>query len=100
MVEQKPYQQVASGELAGSVAAAQLPNVPAALVRFRAPDDNAGRVYLGPAGVTKADGATDTTTGFALSAGDDTGWMPLDNLNRLWRICDNAGDDLVYLVLR
>lgn len=100
MIEQKPYQEVRSGELAGAVAAAQLPNVPACLARFRAPDDNAGRVYLGGAGVTVADGATDTTTGLALSAGDDTGWIPVDNLNRFWRISDNAGDDLVYLVLR
>jgi len=28
-----------------------------------------------------------------------TPWLPLDNLNRLYMICANAGDDITYLVL-
>lgn len=86
-----------TGELAGSATALQLPNVPCSRVRFKARSDNAGSVYLGAAGVTLPDGSTDATTGFELDAGDDTGWVPADNLNIFYRICDNAGDDLTYL---
>lgn len=89
----------ATGELAGSAAALQMPSVPCALARFKAAYDNVGRVYVGTAGVTKAAGTTTTTAGFQLSAGEDTGWLPVANLNAFYRICDNAGDDLTYVVL-
>lgn len=98
-VETKAYTAPASGELAGSTSAAQLPNVPCKLVRFRALSANAGKVYIGVAGVTLPNGTTDTTTGLQLAAGDDTGWIPVDNLNRFYRICDNAGDGLTYLAM-
>lgn len=93
------YTTVKSGELAGAAEVTQLPDVPCLLVRFKAQADNAGRVYLGGAGVTVVDGTTDATTGFELDAGEETGWIPVDNLNRFYRICDNAGDDLTYLAL-
>lgn len=96
---EKTYTAPASGELAGNAAATQLPNVPCSLAMLKAEYDNVGRVYLGPSTVTKADGSTDTTTGLQLSAGESTPWLPIDNLNRLYRICDNAGDDLTYMVL-
>lgn len=99
VVEQATYTAPKSGELQGSTSALQLPNIPCKLVKFKARDDNAGNVYIGISGVTKPDGTTDTTTGFQLDAGDDSGWIPVDNLNRLYRICDNAGDDLTYLVM-
>lgn len=95
-----PFQTVKTGELQGSATALQLPNVPCRLAKLKARQDNAGFVYLGPAGVTKPDGTTDTTTGIELDASEDTGWLLIDNLNRLYRICDNAGDDLTYIVLR
>lgn len=94
-----PYTSVASGELAGAVSATGLPNIECKLARFKAAASNLGNVYLGGAGVTKPDGSTDTTTGLELAAGEETGWIPIDNLNRLSRICDNTGDDLFYLVL-
>lgn len=90
---------VATGELAGSATAVQMPSVACKLIRFKAHKDNAGQVYIGAAGVTVANGSTDVTTGFQLQAGDDTGWIPVDNASRFWRICDNAGDDLTYLAL-
>lgn len=99
VVEQQTYTSPKTGELAGSATAVQMPNVACKLVRFKASYDNAGRVYIGIAGVTVANGATDTTTGYQLSAGEETGWIPVDNLNRFYRICDNAGDDLTYLAL-
>ena len=79
--------------------AAQLPTLACSLVKLKAALDNAGLVYLGGAGVTVKDGATDATTGFYLSAGEETDWLPISNLNLLYRICDNAGDDLVYIAL-
>lgn len=86
------------GELAGSATAAQGPDVQVSFVRFKAAFDNAGRVYLGASnGVTKKDGSTDVTTGYELSAGEETPWLPAENVNLFWYICDNAGDDLTYL---
>lgn len=90
---------ILTGELAGSVSAVQMPNIKCQMVRFKAESSNTGGVYIGGSGVTVADGSTDTTTGFALEPGDETGWIPVDNLNRFYRICDGAGDDLTYLAL-
>lgn len=89
-----------TGELAGSVSALQLPSIIGTLVRFKAHADNGGKVYIGGAGVTKKAGTTTTTAGFQLSAGDDTGWIPMQkNMNTFYRICDNAGDGLTYMVV-
>jgi hypothetical protein len=86
----------ACGELAGSTTALQLPDVECEFAYLKAKSDNAGRVYIGGAGVTVADGTTDITTGYELEAGDEmTVWV--HNLNELYRICDNAGDDLSYI---
>lgn len=93
------YSTVKSGELAGSASAVQMPDVACKLVRFKAEAGNAGKVYIGASGVTRPDGTTDATTGLQLLAGDDTGWIPTDNLNRFYRISDNAGDDLTYLAM-
>lgn len=87
------------GELAGSVTAAQMPVLACKLAKFKAAHDNAGRVYIGGSTVTVKDGTTDVTTGLELSAGEETGWLPISNLNILYRICDNAGDDLTYIAL-
>ena len=96
----KPYRNVLSGELQGSASALRLPDIPCSMVCFKALADNAGGVYLGGSGVTVHDGTTDTTTGFVLEAGDVSPWMPVRNLNQLYRICDNAGDDLTYMALK
>lgn len=93
------YTAPVSGELQGSTSATQGPNVACKMVQFRALASNAGKVYLGGSGVTIPNGTTDTTSGLELAAGQSTGFIPVDNLNRLYRICDNAGDDLVYLAL-
>lgn len=98
-VEQKTYTSVKAGEIQGAAAATQLPSISCKLVKFKARNDNAGNVYLGGAGVTLPDGTTDVTTGIELDAGEETGWIPVDNLNRFYRICNNAGDDLTYLAL-
>jgi hypothetical protein len=91
---------VETGEVAGSATAAVFPTVECEMVNIKAHADNAGNVYIGKAGVTVADGTTDTTTGFQLDAGQETGWLPITNLNKLYRICDNAGDDVTYIAIR
>jgi len=93
---------LAVGELQGSASALQMPSVTGQLVRFKAVESNAGNVYIGGSTVTKVDGTTDVTTGLELDAGDDTGWIPIPgkNINVFYRICDNVGDDLTYMVLK
>ncbi len=88
---------VACGEIQGAASATQMPSVTCRMVKFKAVATNAGNVYVGLAGVTKADGATDTTTGLELGPGEETGWLPCTNLSEFYRIGDNAGDDLTYL---
>lgn len=89
-----------TGELIGVVAATQLPNIPCKMVAFKTPAGNSGGVYLGfTSGVTVSDGATDTTTGWVLEQGEETGWIPIGNLNKLYRICDGTGDTLIYMAL-
>jgi hypothetical protein len=92
-------QSVQSGELQGSATALQLPDIKCQLVCFKAQADNAGDVYIGGAGVTVPNGTTDITSGLLLAPGDVSPWIPITNLNLLYRICDNAGDDLTYLAL-
>jgi uncharacterized protein YbaR (Trm112 family) len=86
-----------TGEIQGAATATQLPDIPCRGVMFKAIASNAGNVYLGKAGVTKPNGTTDVTTGWELSAREETGYLPCHNLNEWYRICDNAGDDLVYV---
>jgi hypothetical protein len=93
------FSELANGELAGSAVAVRMPDVPCKMVKFKAQTTNAGYVYIGGPGVTVPNGATDVTTGLELLPGDETGWIPIDNLNRFWRICNNAGDDLTYLAM-
>lgn len=95
----RTFPKIVSGELAGSTSAAQLPDISCQYVNLKAAGDNAGNVYIGAAGVTAPDGTTDTTTGLELAPGDETGWLPVPNLSVLYRICDNAGDDLTYIAL-
>ena len=95
----KPLNKVSCGEVAGSTTAKQLPDVACNMLRIQAAADNAGNVYLGGAGVTIPDGTADATSGIVLDAGVDTGWMSIDNLNKFYIICTNAGDDIVYLAI-
>jgi len=101
MFEHKQYDSVASGALAGSVSALQLPDIPCRAVFFTALASNVGKAYLGGPGVTiPSDSTTDTTSGIELQAGDMTPFIPISNLNKLYRICDNAGDDLTYFLVK
>ena len=94
------YKEGASGERQGSGSAVALPNVPCQMAWISAISSNVGDVYLGFSGVTVVDGTTDTTSGFELNPGDKIGPIPIDNLNKMYIICDNAGDDISYFVLK
>lgn len=87
------------GGLAGAIAHTQMPSFSCQWVKFKAEATNAGRVAIGGDGVTLPAGATNTTAGWPLAAGEETDWLPCQNLNEFYRICDNAGDDLVYMTL-
>lgn len=95
----KPINIVATGERAGSATAVQLPSVSGSMIYIKAVGSNAGNVYVGISGVTVVNGTTDTTSGIELDAGEMLGPLPLDNLDKLYIICDNAGDDITYMVL-
>lgn len=87
------------GEIAGSVTAAQLPDIPVTTkVLLKAQASNVGKVYIGSSNaVTVAAGTTDTTTGIELSAVEPMEFH-VQNLNLLYLICNNAGDDLTFIV--
>lgn len=91
--------QAISGELQGVTSATQLPNRACTYLKLKAQSSNAGSVYIGGSGVTLPDGTTDITSGLELGPGEETGWMPVQNLNMFYYICQNAGDDLTYLAL-
>lgn len=91
---------IATGEVQGGTTAFKMPDVPCVMVRIRALSSNSGNVYIGGSAVTRPDGETDETSGFELDAGQDTDWLPVENLNKLYMICDNNGDDIVYIALR
>ena len=98
-VEAKPYTAPLSGAVMCGTVATQLPNIACKLVRFKARAVNAGTVFMGTSGVTVAGTVTDTTSGLPLVAGDDTGWIPIDNLNRLYIISGGSPNVITYLAL-
>jgi hypothetical protein len=97
--------QFKTGELSGSTSAKQVLNaagegVSASMVLVQAVASNAGKVYVGHSNaVTKPDGTTDSTTGYELEAGEEQ-WFFVDNISRLWIICDNAGDDIIWTAFK
>lgn len=93
------YTVVKCGEVQGGTTAAQMPDVPCSRVNIKALTGNSTNVYLGTVGVTVPDGVTDTTSGFTLDAGQETGWLDISNLNMLYMITDANGDDVSYIAL-
>jgi len=85
------------GELAGVASATQMPDIDCKGVIFKAQWANTGYVYLGKSTVTVRNGATDTTTGLQLAAGEMTPYLPCLNLSDFYRICDGTGDCLTYI---
>lgn len=80
--------------MAGVTNVERLPDVPCGKVKIKALAGNSGNVYLGAGSDVTA------TTGFQLDASEETEWLEIDNLNKLYRICDGTGDRICYMVLR
>lgn len=93
------FSTIVCGELQGSATALQCPDIPCTLVYISTDAANAGNVYIGGSGVTKIDGTTDTTTGLQLKPGVIVPFF-VTNLNLLYRIADNSGDDISYVAYR
>jgi len=92
------FKVLAHGELQGIATALQMPDISCQLVNFKAVNDNPSNVYIGrSSSVTVVTASTNTTAGWELDAGEETGWLPCANLNEFYRICDATGDDLVYI---
>jgi len=94
-----PMRGVQTGEVSGSATAKVLPAIVGSMIWIKAVASNVGNVYLGIAGVTVVNGTTDITSGFELVPGEQIGPLVLDNMSRLYIICDNAGDDITYFVM-
>ena len=89
-----------TGCVAGSASAAAMPSHPCSAVKFKAYAANAGNVYIGPdTTVTVAGTTSNFTGGWELDAGEETEWLACSNLDEFARICDNAGDDLCFMLL-
>ena len=91
--------QIETGELVGVTSATQLPNQVCKYVKFKAKADNTGTVYIGAGDITVADESTDTTSGFPLAAGEETGWIPCENLNQFFRLATAVGDACSYMAI-
>jgi len=95
------YSTIVTGEVQGGTAAVQMPDIPCAMIKIKALSNNAGNVYLGSSSsMTRAGTTTNTTMGYELDAGQETDWLPIDNLNKLWMRTDNNADDVCYIAFR
>ena len=88
-----------TGEIALTSVSQQLPNISCYQVKFKARAINAVPVYIGPSGTTIGDGSTDATTGFELSAKEETGFVPVRNLNEFYALASAGVGQLTYLAL-
>lgn len=99
----QPYTTVRTGELVSTVTAVgtrQGPNVPCDMVKIKSRNLNVGYIHIGwNAGVSMTDGIEDTSTGFILGPGDDTGWILVSNLNLLFYVGSVANERLTYIAL-
>lgn len=88
-----------TGEVAEGTVLAQLPSVPCKMARIQAPTSNTSSIYIGKSNVTTEGTVTNTTTGWQLEPGDDTGWMFVPNLNLFYTLSEGTGDMLNYIAL-
>ncbi len=98
-VQNIQYGNIYSGERAGSATAVQLASRTCRMVMFVATNGNASDVYLGGSGGMVAEGTTTTTAGYELQPGAQTPWIPCKNLNQFFIICDNSGDDILWMAV-
>lgn len=86
--EQSPVnQEIEAYNIGVTGTVSQFNDDPCILARFKADGDNGGTVFI-----RTAVGGND----FPLAAGDDTGWIPLTNINHYY-YHGNTADDTVYV---
>ena len=77
------------GIVTGTYGVEQFPNLPCNMARFKTRSANAGSFFIS--------NASGTVFGmpYELDAGEDTGWFPTTNLNRLWHGGSSGTADLL-----
>ena len=83
------------GLVTGTYGVDQFPDLPCNMARFKTRSANAGSFFIS--------NASGTVLGmpYELDAGEDTGWFPTTNLNRLWHGGSSGTTDLLaYWVQR
>ena len=83
----------ATGLLAGSTSRRQAQPIPCEMAFIQADPDNTGKIWFGGPDVS-------SNLGFQLDAGDATGWIPINNLNLIYYVCENASDRLLYMIVK
>lgn len=87
-----------TGEIGVGATEVQGPDIECKMAMIVADPGNSGVVYVGlKTGVTVTDGTTDITSGIPRSAGQDTGWLFVGNLNELFFIASGAGQSVAYI---
>ncbi len=92
---QAPFDELLSGVQTVGTSVARLSTLPFTMVRLKALSTNAASIFIGlqGSGVTVANG-------FELEPGDDTGWIPVDNLNLFEAISASAAQSLRYMAVK
>ena len=95
-VEIAPFDEFQNGVFAVGTAVVKLPNIKATMIRIKALSTNADSIYI----ADKSNSATLTTAnGYELEPGDDTGWMPIANLDRIELISGTAAQSIRYICI-
>ena len=91
-----------TGEIIGKATVTACPSVVCKWVKFKAQASNPTIASVGiSASLTLPAGTTDATSGFPLSAGEETDWLPVNsgNLSSFYYICTAVTDHLSYMAL-
>ncbi len=95
-VEIAPFDAFQNGVLAVGTSIVKLPNIQATMIRIKALSTNADSIYIADKGNSAVLSAAN---GYELEPGDDTGWMPLANLDRVELISGTAAQSIRYICL-
>jgi hypothetical protein len=93
------YDNLTSGEHIAGTAIAALGTVDASLVKFKSRHTNTGTIYIGGVGVTIPNGTADAMSGWPLTAGEESPWIPISNLSKFYSIASVAAQSVIYWVL-
>ena len=89
-----------TGEVTDGVSSIRLPNIEARMVKLLADRKNKGPVYIGDRRVENPNNDTDCRCGWPIQPGEQTDWIPIENLGLIWMVCEWSGDKLYYMVVK